>query len=480
MKKVFLAVLAIAAMMVSCKKDGPVGNQVEGPEVEVNEPQPVILGSNLFKAPTTKASVDNIGGWREDMKNGEDIDKFIYVWALKQDKTPYIENVSATLAEETEQTPDEENFGTLTITDPENNSPFYYEASSENDILYDFYGYYLGYALDEPEASVTDGVITVENVQVKGNNDIMIADTDKAADAVVEAGMVNPKYLYSEYSARQGVKPNLVFKHQLSKFTFNVRYAGEIGDGDVIELTGITFMDVYNSGNLTLNKVAEDGREPGFAHNETKGNIVMEGVSESSPIQLDNEDYDEVGEIMVVPFETETCKLKIDLKQTFAQEGVVPREYNFEPEISYEKVKPDVEGSTVTAIEAGKQYKVYITVYGSQEVVVNVQLVPWEYVGDITIDPNDKADGIMKQVSATFGEGENAPTCTLYAEDFVINEENPIRCYCKFDGEGEQLVVAPAGTYTVTGTDGDLVVGTTITVEEEGKIANVVAPEQGI
>lgn len=491
MKKVFLAVLAIAAMMVSCAKEALVDNQKETPEVEVNEPQPVILGSNLFKAPTTKASVDNIGGWREDMENeGGIIDKFIYVWALNQNDdasidypnpdTPdaiskvFIKNVGATLAEATGDTPDTGKLGSLILKNVDGN-PFYYGTKDKD--KYYFYAYYLGYAQEEPVGNYfTEGTITVPDVQINGDNDIMTATTDKAADAVVVDGdgnstMVNPKYLYSQYSARHGVTPNLVFKHQLSKFTFYVQYAGET-ECD-IDLMNITFRNVSKSGKIILSE-AEEKFE---ANEENKGSIILGNEESAQPLitglpkKNGTEDsYGEsVGCLMVAPPvgspEQQFYDIIINLRQMIGDDV---RSFNNEKKIVPGDVKDDAGQSLLlTSFEAGKNYNVYITVYGLEEVKVNVELTEWENAGNIYIDKDAEiTDGIMKQVTATYSgsyatEGSN---CTLYALNFDVEDD----IYCAF--AGKKLVKAPAGTYTVTGTEGDLSEGTIITVNSEGKI----------
>lgn len=487
MKKVFLAVLAIAAMMVSCQKEGLVDNQKETPEVEVNEPQPVILGSNLFKAPTTKASVDNIGGWIDDMDN----DKFIYVWALNhnvpEDQYPHedIKNVPAKLATE----PITTLTGSLVLKDPgdnevvdEDDPPFYYGVDDKD--IYDFYAYYLGYSINEDtntEAKYENGVITVSDVKVTGDNDIMIAETDKAADAVVvdedgNSTMVNPKYLYSQYSARHYVVPNLVFNHMLSKFSFNVRYAGNLAEGSYIELTGITFDGVIKSGELVLN-----GDGSGLIAGEVDEEDDKIAITSGLPIELNAKTEEEpygykpAGNLMVIPAGTGSYNLIIEFKQTFNPgESSTEQTFDLNKEIKLKDVVVDDAGTTATSFDAGKHYVVNITVYGLEEVKVDVQLTEWENAGTVTIDPDQKEDGFMKQVNATLTNGEEVKNCTLYAEAFEPEKD----IYCVFTGDGEdgKLVPAPVGTYTVTGAEGDLVEETTITVEVEGKIANVVTP----
>ena len=471
MKKMIFAALAIAAMMVSCQKEALVDNQKETPAEEKNELQPVVLGSNLFKAAATKASVENIGDWRSEIENNH----LIYVWALNNndevDNPVFIKDVPAKLAEATELTPDAGNCGSLDLTNPVGDKPFYYGTGDKD--IYDFYAYYLGYVINEEAHDYYDGntgVITVPEVTINGDNDIMIASTNKAADAIVEGKMVNPKYLYSEYSARHEVVPNLVFNHMLSKFSFNVRYAGPLAETDKIYLKKISLIGEKKTGRLVLNKV-EGGDEPGLyiAAQENQGDVFNEfeefELKKANDVPEQQYGYQAAGNLMVVPAGENSYKLKIDLKQTFNEDGTEFREYDNQVEITKAMVVTDDE-SEVPGFEAGKHYVVNITVYGLQAVVVNVQLVPWEDAGTITIDPDQKEDGIMQQVNATVTIDENNKNCVLYAETF--EEGNDIFCMI-----GTDFTLAPIGVYTLT-EESKIDTGIqSIEVTEVGKIASV-------
>lgn len=466
MKKMIFAALAIAAMMVSCQKEALVDNQKETPAEEKNELQPVVLGSNLFKAAATKASVNDMNTWKADGKN-------IYVYALNNNELAenkvFINNVGAMLSGDYA---DPNTYtGSLDLKNPLNNNPFYY--GTYDDDIYDFYAYYLGYnpgGEDFVIAGLVSDVITVADVKVKGDNDIMIASTNKAADAIVQGTMVNPKYLYSQYSARHNVKPNLVFKHMLSKFSFNVRYAGHLADGSKIELTGIKFVGAKNSGTLFLN-----GDAPGFEAGDATSEIILNNsdmpveLRIASDVETDNYGYNNVGNLMVVPAASDT--LVIEFKQTFnlSQTGVEEKEpFDLKKVITpQDVVDENGQHPTAEAFEAGKHYVVNITVYGLEAVVVNVQLIPWEDAGTITIDPDQKEDGIMQQVNATVTIGEDNKDCVLYAETFV--EGNDIFCLI-----GTDFTLAPIGVYTLTEVSKDNTGIQSIEVTEVGKIASVV------
>lgn len=463
MKKVFFAALAIAAMMVSCQKEALVDNQKETPAEEKNELQPVVLGSNLFKAAATKVSVNDMNAWKADGKN-------IYVYALNNNELAenkvFINNVGAMLSGDYA---DPNTYtGSLDLKNPLNNNPFYYGTSDDD--IYDFYAYYLGYnpgGEDSVIAGLVSDVITVADVKVKGDNDIMIASTNKAADAIVQGTMVNPKYLYSQYSARHNVKPNLVFKHMLSKFSFNVRYAGHLADDSKIELTGIKFVGAKNSGTLFLN-----GDAPGFEAGDATSEIILNNsdmpveLRIASDVETDNYGYNNVGNLMVVPAASDT--LVIEFKQTFnfSQAGDEEEEpFDLKKVITpQDVVDENGQHPTAEAFEAGKHYVVNITVYGLEAVVVNVQLIPWEDAGTITIDPDQKEYGVFQYVVATKDE----VTLTLFAKQFVANEV----VYTDFEG-----TKAEAGTYTLDEASNTRTGIVSITVGEDGVITSVAQAE---
>lgn len=414
MKKVFFAVLAIAALMVSCQKEGLIDNRNDnnGSSQTVNERQLVVLGSSMTSEAATKASVNDIDSWRTDNNK-------IYVYAVNsnsdvEDKL-LMDNVGTTLGTEAENMK-----AALVLPEP------YYYGTGEKDI-YSFYAYYLGYVAT-PAPAYSDGSITLEGVEVKGYNDIMIAATDKTADAFTAEGtMVNPKYLYSEYSARHGVVPNLVFNHMLSKFVFNVMIgSAPLVEGSSIKLDYISLNSV-NSGTL---KIA----------GETTGFVPAEGdkvdIVATSELELTGE-YKPAGELMVVPAGSDKYTLKVAFTQTFDVGD--PYSTELVKEITVNDVDP-----VVTAFEAGKQYVVNITVYGLGAIKVDVELRPWEAAGTVTVDPDKKEDGVYENVIRASSEsGVFYYLATENEEGFVVGAEviNVL----------EPETAVPDGTYTLDG-----------------------------
>ena len=226
---------------------------------------------------------------------------------------------------------------------------------------------------------------------------------------------------------------------------------------------------------MNLGTISLNGDTPGFVGaDESTGDINMAVRDDIIwPLVLTvatNESldfgYQEAGNAMVVPAGQGSYTIDINFEQKFGN-GDPERVESFKYENKVITPRDVViTDGTVTSFEKGKQYRVYITVYGLEEVVVNVQLVPWEDAGTITIDPDQKEDGIMQQVNATVTIDENNKNCVLYAETF--EEGNDIFCMI-----GTDFTLAPIGVYTLT-EESKIDTGIqSIEVTEVGKIASV-------
>ena len=82
---------------------------------------------------------------------------------------------------------------------------------------------------------------------------------------------------------------------------------------------------------------------------------------------------------MVIPGQSE-YRLTIQTSMEGSQTDVPAQTYTLTP--------GSVTGD-VTEFEAGKEYKVTITIYGLEEVKVTATLVKWEDGGNIELDPDE-------------------------------------------------------------------------------------------
>ena len=89
---------------------------------------------------------------------------------------------------------------------------------------YEFYGYYV----DDAATGTPDADTYKLDVTIDGTQDILYATTDPRKDIEGNAVVTDAKLdrVYSAWSARNGVKPQLVFDHALTQFKFKVQNSG--------------------------------------------------------------------------------------------------------------------------------------------------------------------------------------------------------------------------------------------------------------
>ena len=302
----------------------------------------------------------------------------------------------------------------------------YYPVSGN----YDFWGYRVDDAAQgapymvDAEGNQTDvdadAVKRVVDVKIDGSQDLM---TGKAAlvNGDVDKLGAYPENYYSAYAARKEVQPNIAFNHNLTRFTFEVRAGskgtcGQIANGDVADAVRVTGISVKSKtdGKLT---VAYKGDAPesvlefpgnfedvatalalkqrsttGEAdHNEPL--VALEEVPLTWNDAENKADVIKVGEaLLVAPGET-SYPFTVDLKQVVkTNEDGTTEELNLQQNTQI--VIPVQAGEEAVKFEAGKSYKVTITVYGLERIVVTATLVPWENGGSIDIDDDREENPI--------------------------------------------------------------------------------------
>lgn len=299
----------------------------------------------------------------------------------------------------------------------------YYPVSGN----FDFWGYRVDdaaqgtpYMVDAEGNTTTDeaeAVKRVVDVKIDGSQDIM---TGKAAlvNGDVDKLGAYPENYYSAYAARKEVQPNISFNHNLTRFTFEVRAGskgtcGKIANGDVADAVRVTGISVKSKteGKLTVAYTADNAPEsvlefPGNFEDvasalklkqrsvagATDHNVALEDLQEV-PLtwgtqEADKADVIPVGEaLLVAPGETE-YPFTVDLKQV-----VKTNEDGTTDELKLQQNTKIVMDGTKT-FEAGKSYKVTITVYGVERIVVTATLVPWQDGGSIDIDDDREENPI--------------------------------------------------------------------------------------
>lgn len=303
------------------------------------------------------------------------------------------------------------------------------------------------------------GSIVLDGLILDGTQDIMLATTDKEVDALARSRYldqeeyqtleltdddlgeyVEASRIYSAHAARRGINPDLIFEHQLSRVTFWIKKGGTVPSAD-ITMAGIDLFDYYE-GTLTIadgksglegnrglapvntNTVltgldfdftaawqaeladVEDNSHPmdpelkKFIKTVRKADDIDTAISKDDqihPYKYDDGHYDKFGQSVLVYPGREKIDMILKIMQRGATAvGYVP--YKTHLEI---KNEPDVNGQPVL-FEAGKNYNVYLTVYGLEEVRISVTLTEWDDA-EIYLDPDADDDDLREAAQILLG-----------------------------------------------------------------------------
>lgn len=496
MKKYFLLAAAAATVLaVSCNKEKEQPKVDPTPtEIEDNTPQPIRFGTNIaeVKAPITKSAIEN-AGW-----NGEDL----YIYGLEYDGTnvlatnvgtndtpdykPYINEVKAIAPTGTGEGNDRFRDPINVYKDADNNLYYYYQGKT----VYNFYGYYVGKAKvgnDDAAGTAVETInenthvvtsIAIENMEIDGTNDIMIATTDKFEDYLYAQSRpganvtVSPEKIYSATSARQGVVPDLAFKHLLSRFVFETAYGGAQNDQynanrAKVKINSLKLESQY-TGTFTVL-----GANPGFVATDAEKEFTLEGLTEPVSPGKDKDDnanpavgygafapLGNIGEnktasILAVPkagTAAAPAKYKLILNVSQFDNSATPVELdNQDVELDVDMSK--IENANYSA-EAGKQYRVKIVVYGLEEIQVTVSLEAWGEVGETILD-YDQDDRTAVTITTGVANDEQAVTVGTPVNVTGANVEGAAWEEVQMTSSNTAIATveksADEGKYTITG-----------------------------
>lgn len=529
MKKIYFLAGAVAALIaVSCAKEqGKVDNPSPTPAVTEEEdatPVPILFGSKL-NIVETKAAVEK---WNDAHAPQSEA---LYIYGLEDAGTvaapvykltgaaPFINNVKAvppagaTAEANSDRLPIVVN--NPAAADPVNApEPFYY---AEN-VKYDFFGYYVDDAAGAnptPAVDASEGTVSKITlpVTINGTQDILLAKTDKEEDLINRQDTGKPiasvDRLYSSYSARRGVNPNLNFEHQLSRFVFSIKKGGTV-DGDKITISSLK-VESYAAGTLTIvgapTEVSNQGWNkeqgefipvnsvqnlylvPEIEDNENpvaRTYLPVTTLTNDTPIEAGNNlaihpgaDYAAIGDIMVYPGQ-DVYNFDLDI----LQDGITAAIPTQHLQIEMAKVIKNGASAGVQFAEPGKQYNVNLIVYGAEEVVITVTLSDWEEVGEINIDPDEQdeidtytATLTLDPATITMGSSVTGSTASVTVKDKENNtvSEGLTITYASRNTnvatvEGNTITAVAAGTtkivayITITGVQGTLVASADLTV----------------
>ena len=252
-KKFYLALVATAALFASCSSDDVIGNARQN-ALDENAPAKIEIGI----APTVEVSRGT--GRVGDTSTGDQWagQEFSVLMLEKGTMMGAYEDVARTtpIIKGTKMTAT----GTAVVS-LENDAIYYPTTSANGAAVYDFWGYRLDNSevLNASEVDFQgydDATATQIAVpfEINGTQDIMVATTAPSDAAYATA---NPNNIYSAKSARNGVKPNLSFKHLLSSLTFKVKAKSrDITTAATNPTTDANWQPGYQITNITLKSKA--------------------------------------------------------------------------------------------------------------------------------------------------------------------------------------------------------------------------------
>lgn len=397
MKKEWLLAMCATAMMASCAKDKTIAldNGADG------TPEEIILGAGQYlsaeveQGQPMKAASRGIGSVGDlaaaNNWDGETVYVYGIVSTLTGDAQFAINGEAATAPAGTAGAT-----VTSTLAWATADKHFYYDGNN----LYDFYGCHVDDAAteamtiptDDPDYDFATKGFSVP-VTIDGTQDLMVAMPNKAND--ITAGGVDPEVtttdnLYSAWSSRRGVKPNLVFKHVLTRLTFQAKCGDASAPAQPVKITSIQVTGAISDGTLTV--IPANSGTQGFVAGTTTANFALKGTNLDPETQkLANFSGKDITNVDPVDFE------QIGASMMLVPGGEYTIVITTEQDMNNNSTIETNEKGTITKIitytggfVAGTNYNINITVYGLQEIAVNATLTAWNEAGeDIEIDPDD-------------------------------------------------------------------------------------------
>ena len=370
MKKYFAIAASLLALAACIKKEANV-QVVPAPEAEIDAPVPVLFGNSGVEAEVKGlGSIDAFDGAQKLVVFGHDV---------AQDLTQgyLIDGVEA--ASPVDPTTDSH-----IVVKNAAGEYFYYEGSK----VYEFFAYHIDDA-ENPVVNKTADAVSV-NFTLDGSQDILYANAVPATDAAaaVTAGTITAEQVtkvYSAWSARRDITPNLPFKHAGSLFEFAIEDMRGAG-ADAMYIDSLAIKS-YADAVLTF-KAAKDTLVAATGAQLVPLTMDIEDLKEEVATVADYEavevdDIDSFGPGLIVVPGAASYTGSIKLTQLVASaEGVSPKSVVNDFTLDFANRVP-------AYAQAGYKYKVTIRVYALEKIEITVSLEAWEEGDEFTIDEDE-------------------------------------------------------------------------------------------
>ncbi len=393
-KNLFLASALVMGMMSSCSND--VENvTVPGADQNLQPVELSIATPSVIVSPETRGigTVGDIADEAGNVWNSEEL--YVNMMCYYKDGAAAWEVSKWTKVDAGGGTKDIENFNNVKVTAPSvgNQGALVITPSAEGRYYpptaskHQFFAYHIDDAIigsdytsptadGNPEV-VDDPVGKTRKVYFKidGSQDLMMGEA-VAKEAAGEYADV----LFSAKSARGGVIPNLVMKHLLTRFTFNVNTDKDDNNLKVEKI----IVKSKDRGSMCVAYATQPAQLLEFEDDVTglelkeKAGAGKGKLQALTPVALTIAPKS-VGEALMVAPGEESYDITIVASQTVG--GGQSHTFSYDS-----KIKIGNGGAL-----AGSSYKVNITLYGLQEIKIEAQLTGWNQADDeINLTPGEE------------------------------------------------------------------------------------------
>lgn len=381
MNKTWIFATMALALGTSCSKE-------KGIDIDDSSRQEILLGTGSTVSVSRASRGGGAVGGLTDANNWNG--EALYVYGINTTATG--DDKFAINAQKA-KAPSGAATGALTWDDP--TVHYYYNGND----LYDFYAVHVDDAVANaanalkiaPETDLEKTPLTVD-LTLNGTQDIMVAVPDKAKDIEGNDKVTDVSKLYSAWSSRRGVKPNLVFTHLLTRLNFMAKCGNTVlpEDGKEIKITKIEVLDVFNKATLSIIPEQELTTIPKDPEAKVNFELMKEDAGNLVPFDTPHEvagEFEQVGANMLVCPESE-YSIKVYLEQDADGNGEIS-----EVEKTEKPYPVKLEGDKV--FEAGYMYNINLTVYSLQEIIVDATLKPWIQGDDVNIGQDEDSQIII-------------------------------------------------------------------------------------
>lgn len=396
MNKTWIFATMALTLAASCSRDKDVDN-LDNNKIDDTTIEEIVLGAgqSVSVSPASRG-MGQVGGLTGNNNwKGETV----YVYGINTTTNTVAINGEAAKA------PTDANSGSLEWIDTEKH--VYYEGKD----IYDFYGVHVGGAAADMRIAGVEPITFdaangfVVDLTLDGTQDIMVAVPNKTKDietAMNGEGDLKPEEgdegkLYSAWSARRNVVPNLEFSHLLTGLNFKAKCGNNTELAEKITISKIVAKEVESQISLTVIPGKDANTTQTFVPKSVPADFTLMADTDGDgdgnldvftgyEVQGDNtaEFASFGGGMLLVPAKEYT--IEITTSQTInGQLEERPFSYTF----SSDDVDAGAGGvDSTTGFQAGALYDINIIVYGLEEIMVNGTLIEWKDGGDVTIDPD--------------------------------------------------------------------------------------------